>query len=174
MKKKIVFRSFLLILLTGTFAPSFTFGQSDCPCCTAHHNQFDFWVGEWIVYDTAGDVVGKNSIEKLENNCVVSEHWRGDKGLTGRSYNYYNSMDSTWNQVWIDSQGTNLVLKGTSEPGKMVLKSELIKGTNVDFYANQITWIANENGTVTQLWQILDKENQILATVFEGIYKKMK
>ena len=80
-------------------------------------------MGDWTVYDTAGNVVGQNTIKKLENNCIVSEHWRGAKGLTGRSYNYYNMADSTWNQLWIDSNGSNLVLKGKAEPGKMILKS---------------------------------------------------
>ena len=161
--------AFLIIFLLTSFN---IYGQAECPCCTEYHNQFDFWVGDWIVYDSAGNVVGENTISKLENNCLVSEYWKGAKGMTGRSYNYFNVTDSTWNQVWIDSNGNNLVLKGGSHYGEMVLKSELIPGQNIDFYANQITWTSNKDGTVTQLWQILDKNDQILSTVFEGIYKK--
>lgn len=144
----------------------------DCPCCTEFHKQFDFWVGEWNVYDTNDKLVGENSITKLEDGCLLNEHWRSVNGGSGRSYNYFNSTDSTWNQVWIDNQGGNLVLKGKARINKMVLKSELLRGKKVAFYANQITWTKNEDGSVTQLWEILDQNDKVLSVVFEGIYRK--
>lgn len=160
----------LIIILT--LCSISLFGQNDYVCSTQYHHQFDFWVGDWIVYDTAGNVVGENTIEKLEKDCILSEHWRGGLGTTGRSYNYYNQADSTWNQVWIDSNGSSLVLKGKAEPGKMVMKSELLKGQKVDWYYNRITWTENPDHSVTQLWEILSKENTVLTTAFKGIYKR--
>ena len=148
------------------------FAQDDCACCSEYHHQFDFWVGEWIVYDTAGNVVGENTISKLEKGCIISEHWRGAQGTTGRSYNYFNPSDSSWNQVWIDSNGSNLVLKGKAQPGIMKMKSELLPGQKVDWYYNQITWTRNPDNSVTQLWEILDKDENVLAVAFRGIYKK--
>ena len=162
--------SFLLI--TFLFSSLILKAQDNCACCTENHLQFDFWVGDWIVYDTAGNAVGENTISKLEKGCIINEHWRGAQGTTGRSYNYFNQPDSTWNQVWIDSNGSNLVLKGYAEPGRMVLKSELLKGQRVDWYYNRITWTDNQDGSVTQLWEILDKDNNPLAVAFEGIYKR--
>ena len=146
--------------------------QSDCPCCTDFHRQFDFWVGEWNVYDTVGNKVGENSIEKLENGCIINEHWRGAGGGTGRSYNYYNKADSTWNQVWIDSQGNNLELKGHAKTNQMILSSILIPGQKVDFYRNRITWTKNADESVTQFWEILDKNDKVLSIAFKGIYKR--
>lgn len=166
-----------ILLVLGVFISTLVschivVAQDDCACCTEYHSEFDFWVGDWQVYDTLGNLVGENTIEKLESNCIVSEHWRGAKGLTGRSYNYFNTSDSTWNQVWIDSGGNHLELKGTAAKGKMVLKSELLKGTRIDFYANRITWSENDDGTVTQLWEILDKNDAVLSVAFKGIYKR--
>jgi hypothetical protein len=126
------------------------------------------------VFDTTGKIVGENLIIKLENNCIISEHWKDVSGGSGRSYNYYNSSDSTWNQVWVDSQGSNLVLKGNAEKNKMILRSELMPGKKVDLYRNSITWTKNEDGTVTQLWEILDKKDAILTTAFHGIYRLKK
>jgi hypothetical protein len=54
----------------------------------------------------------------------------------------------------------------------MVLKSELQRGTRIDWYYNQITWTSNEDGTVTQLWEILDKNGNSLQTLFLGIYHR--
>lgn len=147
-------------------------GQSDCACCSESNQQFDFWIGEWIVYDALGVEVGKNNITKLESGCMLSEEWTGAKGTTGRSYNYFNNADSTWNQLWLDNQGTILNLKGKLESKSIVLRSELKPGKKIDFYYNRITWTPNANGSVTQKWDVLNKENQVPRTLFVGIYKK--
>lgn len=146
--------------------------QNICPCCSDQHQLFDFWAGDWLVFDTSGTQVGENTIVKLENGCILNEHWRGAQGGTGRSYNYYDNADSTWNQLWIDNQGSNLNLKGKGTPGSMILESDLQPGKRVDYYFNRITWSANENGTVRQLWEILDKEGNVLSTAFDGLYRK--
>jgi len=49
---------------------SLNFTQEDCPCCTEYHQQFDFWVGEWNVYNVEGIQVGENQILKLEDGTV--------------------------------------------------------------------------------------------------------
>jgi len=166
MKKNITF--YIVMIITTNIS----LAQIDCLCCTDFHKQFDFWVGEWMVYDTAGTKLGENNIVKLGDNCILNEHWKGAKGSTGRSYNYFDLSDSTWNQVWIDNQGGNLVLKGKAEENKMILQSKLIKGKKVDWYRNRITWTNNEDESVTQFWEILDKNGNQLAVAFKGIYKR--
>ena len=162
-----------LFFSIGLMAVSFgAFSQTNCKCCTEKHQQFDFWIGDWVVHDTTGTKVGDNTITQLEDKCIISEHWRGAKGTTGRSYSYFNRTDSTWNQVWIDNTGSNLVLKGKAQPNQMILKSELLPGKKVDFYYNQVTWTANEDGTVSQLWEIYDQKGKLLTTAFLGIYSK--
>lgn len=95
-------------------------------------------------------------------------HERG----TGSSYNYYDKSDSTWNQLWVDNKGNVLKLKGQFESDKMILKSDLVKDKNDNLYSNQITWSKNEDGTVSQLWEIIDKNNQPIKSVFLGIYNR--
>lgn len=148
--------------------------QNDCACCTEAHRQFDFWVGEWIVLDTLGNKQGTNMINKQEAGCMLSERWEGAQGGTGSSINYFNKSDSTWNQVWIDNTGNILKLQGGLLYGQMILKSELQKGNRVDWYYNQITWTPLDNGTVSQLWEIYDKNDNLLQTAFYGIYQRME
>ena len=145
--------------------------QDQCPCCTSYHQQFNFWLGDWNVYDTNGTLVGENTIVEQENHCLLNEHWRGAKGTTGRSYNYYNSKDSTWNQLWIDNNGGQLILKGTAIENGMLLKSAVVSTPKGNYY-NQITWTKNNDGSVTQLWQYFDEENNLIKTAFKGIYKR--
>ena len=167
--KKIAKTIFIFLIVGNTFA------QSNCLCCDSLHKQFDFWVGEWIVKDTTGNRVGENIISKIQENCVLLENWKGAQGGTGTSMNYFDKSDSTWNQLWVDNKGNVLKLKGKFASGKMVLKSELIKGKKVDFYYNQISWYQNNDDTVTQLWEIYDENGNLLNTVFKGIYyRKLK
>ena len=125
-----------------------------------------------MVFDSAGNKVGENNIEKLEHGCLISEHWQSTSGGSGRSFNYVDISDSTWHQVWVDSHGGQLELKGRAGKDVMTLAGELLPGQKVDFYRNRITWTKNTDGSVTQLWEILDKYNHTLKTVFKGIYRK--
>ncbi len=147
--------------------------EADCNCCTPQHDQFDFWLGDWEVFNAEGEKIGENKIEKQEDNCLLSENWTGEKGGTGRSFNYYDPADSTWNQLWISSSGTILKLKGNAEKDKMILKSELVEGEKGKYY-NKITWTKNNDGSVTQLWEIMDPQDNLLNEAFKGIYRKRK
>lgn len=146
--------------------------QNPCACCTENHKSFDFWMGDWMVFDTSGNKIGENKIGKIEGNCVLNEHWIGGKGNTGSSYNYYDASDSTWNQLWVDNKGGNLVLKGKAFNNKMILKSKFQKGPNDDMYCNRITWTLNTDGSVTQRWDITNENDELLSVAFIGIYRK--
>ncbi len=153
------------------FLVSMASAQTNCACCDKPHQQFDFWVGKWVVTNAQGNKVGDSHISKIENGCVILEHWKGIKGGTGHSMNYYDKSDSSWNQLWVSSSGNILKLKGRFLDGQMVLKSDLIKGKNGTYY-NQIAWSPNKDGTVTQLWQVCDKNGKVLRTLFKGIYHR--
>ncbi|MDR5591621.1 hypothetical protein [Christiangramia sp. SM2212] len=158
---------FLIILL-----PAFSFTQnSDCACCTPDHAAFDFWVGDWEVFNVNGDKVGENLVMKLEDNCILNENWQSVKAGSGKSYNYFDPSDKTWNQLWISNTGNIIKLKGKAEPNKMTLRSEIQDGKNGKFY-NQITWTKNEDGSVTQNWEIFDENGELTGNAFKGIYRK--
>ncbi|WP_299125529.1 hypothetical protein [uncultured Tenacibaculum sp.] len=144
------------------------------PCSSPEYSQFDFWVGNWNVYDTKNNLIGTNNIIKLSNACAIQENWVSKTSKSkGTSYNYYNKSDNSWNQLWIDNTGFSLDLKGHYDANRMILKSKLIKSQNGDFY-NQITWTKNPDGSVTQIWDYVDKNHQKIKEVFKGIYKKQE
>lgn len=144
------------------------------PCDTEKHNEFNFWVGDWNVYNTQGKLVGTNNILKMQSNCVMQENWVSKASNSrGTSYNYVDLTDNTWNQVWIDNSGYSLVLKGNLVDGKMVLKSDLVKGQKGDYY-NRVTWTPNKDGSVTQVWELISTQGKVIQEAFRGIYKKKK
>lgn len=170
-KKEIMYSKQLitLFLLIGT---SLLSAQDACPCCTPAHQQFDFWVGNWTVTDTTGKVVGSNTIIKQEDGCIIAEHWTGAGGTTGRSMNYFNRADSTWNQLWVDNGGNPLILKGRAGNQQMILKSDLQTGSKGRQYYNRVTWTLQEDGTVTQVWDLLSPQDSLIFNAFHGIYTK--
>ncbi len=95
------------------------------------------------------------------------------KGQTGTSYNFYNKIDSTWKQIYIDNFGRVLELKGTFQDTAMILKSERIKDQKSNFYYfNRITWTKDSIGNISQKWDVVDEKGTVLRVVFDGIYKR--
>lgn len=159
----------LCITLTHSFRMN---AQGSCK--TSKHRQFDFWLGRWDVFNPEGKKIGENTIHYLQDSCLIQENWIASQ-QTGTSYNYYDSNDDSWNQLWVDNTGTNLVLKGGYSDGKMILQSELLTSKrDKSYYRNQLVWELLADGRVLQSWHILSAEGKLLQTVFQGYYQKKK
>lgn len=165
-------KSMIIILLIKCLsAPSF--GQnSGCPCCTTNHQQFDFWLGDWVVFNEKGDTIGENKIIELQDQCIIQENWTSGT-YTGTSYNYFDLEDNTWNQLYIDNTGAVLSLKGAFLNGQMVLESDSVKNAQTDnYYFNRITWQIDETGDVLQTWDLVNTDLSLIKTVFVGKYHR--
>lgn len=69
--------------------------------------EFDFWVGEWDVYQNGTNVlVGHSLVQKIAGECALLENWTALSGAgTGKSLNYYDAVANSWEQDWIGSKG---------------------------------------------------------------------
>lgn len=141
------------------------------PCDGEHKGQFDFWVGEWNVFDPSGTKVGENSIQPLFGGCVLQENWVGSDGSKGSSFNFYNPQTKMWEQFWVWQAGNTLHLRGGLIEGSMVLRGET-KTQNGKTVNNRITWSANPDGSVRQHWEGSRDGGKTYSTLFDGIYKK--
>ncbi len=170
--RKLKFKKILVLILflVGTQQNGVSQQNLDCACCSEDYKAFDFWLGDWMVYDTLGNAIGSNTILKMQKNCVIQENWHSSSS-TGTSYNFYNRKDKKWHQVWIDSNGGVLELSGILVDKSMVLRSEIQSAKNGDFY-HRITWTPMENGEVVQHWEQVNPQNLPIKTLFKGIYKR--
>lgn len=166
----------ILLLFTALIFISPLYAQdenSDCPCCEEPYRQFDFWLGEWEVYQADGTLAGHNVITKIQDSCVIRENWTSARSnFTGTSYNFYDENAGLWKQVWIDNQGGSLILTGTRDANRMILTSQPMPDDKGQMTINRITWTANTDGTVRQLWQS-SPDNKTWKDVFDGLYKPM-
>lgn len=170
---KTFFLSFLLVFGL-LFSDTLSAQNENCPCCTENHRAFDFWIGEWEVVNPNGSAAGFNRIEKIQGQCALQENWTSARaGFTGTSYNYYNQAEDRWEQLWIDNAGTQLKLYGNRTGNQMILSSEPFEREDGKAYVNRITWTANADGSVRQLWEVLQGE-EVVQVAFDGLYKKVR
>ncbi len=139
-------------------------------CPESEYRLFDFWIGEWDVFAN-GTKAGENSIKPILDGCALLETWNGAAGGKGTSLNYYNPKTKRWNQYWVWQNGNPLgLLEGEFKDGKMVLGSA-IDGPDGTKIHHRITWTANQDGTVRQLWES-SADGLAWKIVFDGLYKK--
>jgi hypothetical protein len=148
-------------------------GTAGPACSASEYRQFDFWVGDWTVTDSAGArTYGTNLVTREEDGCLVHEHWRGSEGGTGQSLNFYDPANRQWMQVWVASRGTVLRLAGHLAGGSMVLEGSgpSAKGPVL----NRIVWTPEPDGRVRQVWSVSRDSGQTWTVTFDGWYRPVR
>lgn len=78
--------------------------------------KFNFWVGEWNVYNQQDVKVGESRIEKILKDGVILESWTGGSGNTGKSFNHFHIGTGKWVQYWVDQSSDRIFLEGNYDP----------------------------------------------------------
>lgn len=145
------------------------------PCADAARRQFDFWVGSWDVTGPKGQkLLGRSRVESRLGDCVVHEHWFGNGGSIGESFNTYNADSGHWEQYWVDNSGSRLFLSGGLVDASMVLEGRHDAPDAVSGLVGRerITWTPNPDGSVRQLWESSKDDGKTWAVAFDGLYRK--
>ncbi len=142
-------------------------------CEIAEQRQFDFWIGDWTVTDTAGVVQGTNNVEAVLGGCAVQEHWVGADGSAGTSLNAYIKFPKKWHQSWIADAGNMLQLDGGLVGGKMVLEGPRPDGKG-GTVRDRITWTPMDANRVRQTWVASGDNGRSWSVVFDGIYARKR
>lgn len=78
------------------------------PCSAdSRQREFDFWIGEWDVFQNGtNQLVGHSLVQKVSGECALLENWEASSGGgTGKSLNYFDVLNNSWEQDWIGSMG---------------------------------------------------------------------
>jgi hypothetical protein len=92
-------------------------------CEDPAYRTFDFWVGDWDVYDNdqPGKKVAHAVVELILDRCVLHEIYEATDGHKGESFTIYDSSRRTWHQTWVTDHGQLLTIEGAPHDGAMVL-----------------------------------------------------
>lgn len=149
-------------------------GQQATPnsCADADHRQFDFWVGDWEVTDSAGTTVyGTNRVSREESGCLVHENWAGSRGGTGQSLNFFDPLKRQWEQVWVGSDGLVLQIVGHLKGASMVLEGEGM-GPGGKVVRQRAAWTPQADGRVRQFWEQSADGGATWTVAFDGWYRR--
>jgi len=88
---------FLFIILIIIFSVSINFTQTKNtpPCSSLEAKQFDFWVGNWVIYwitQTGDTAYGSNNVQKILGGCVINENFstKGAQPFNVKSNSFNN------------------------------------------------------------------------------------
>jgi hypothetical protein len=110
-----VFTAFLLAAPAAAATPA---------CSGPEYRQFDFWLGDWDVYDVGDPKPSMRiKVEKILDGCALRETYEDVNGMLGESLNFYDAGRKLWHQAWTTNRGQVLLLEGKLENGKMTFRA---------------------------------------------------
>ncbi len=153
----------IFVLLTVVAA---TLRGAETPAAPPEVRHFDFWVGDWEVFDRSrGFKIGDNHIELIESGRVLLERWRDVRGGTGVSISAYDAANERWQQTWMAASGKVNNSYGGLREGAMVL-------TTAPSGFDRCTWTPQPDGTVRQQIEQSADGGKSWQTMFDGVYRR--
>jgi hypothetical protein len=128
--------------------------MTSAPCDTPQHHEFDFWVGDWQVFDAdTHQLVAVDRVEKHSEGCIIQQNLTFITDLyrrPGVSYRLagigVNRFDGeAWLQIWADNQWGAIVMRGTPDTNGSMVFTSIIPSRNRDL---RIVWEKRPDGTV--------------------------
>lgn len=113
----------LVAQLVPYFAALATQSSAPASCSAPEYHQFDFWLGDWDVFDVATNAKDSRvRVTRILDGCVVHEDYQSVDGHNGESFSIYDASRKIWHQTWVTNRGRLLVIEGRLEDGSMVLR----------------------------------------------------
>lgn len=143
-------------------------------CDEPVHAAFDFWVGEWNVYDASGGYQGHNRITRTDGGCVVREEWASASGGTGFSLNFVDLQAGQWRQIWVSRQFQIDYSGGLDAAGAMTLLGEIRYAGQAGGMPFRGVWTPLEDGRVRQHFEQQDPATGQWSAWFTGWYVRVE
>lgn len=147
-------------------------------CDTPKHKQFDFWLGDWQVFDGAtNQLIAFDRVEKQFRGCVVQQDlvWLTDQfrrpdldyRISGRSVSVMTGEG--WVMLWMDTYGSSgLVEGGLQADGNMVFQT---RDSGPDRPRIKGVWQRGTDGTVRNTGYRSSDGGRTWNKYFDYVYK---
>jgi hypothetical protein len=91
-------------------------------CSAPAYHQFDFWIGDWDVFEEGGSVEEAHAtVTRVQDGCGLRELYDGADGSSGESLSMYDPAIAGWQQTWVSNHGQIVVIHGNLQGQSMVL-----------------------------------------------------
>ena len=146
------------------------------PCSFQQESQqFNFWIGEWKVYNLQGQQTGTSKIEQILNDCVILENWTDYFGNKGKSFNFFNADSKQWQQTWVDDKGSvTEFINGKYSNNVMHFKSSRQVISNGKKGNRRLSFFNVNENEVRQLGEISFDKGKTWTTEYDFKYIREK
>jgi len=138
----------------------------------AEYRGFDFWLGEWNVFNTQGQQVGTNKVVLLADGCIVEENWESAGGGVGKSFNFYNPTTRKWHQSYMDNAGSNWMMDGELKEGVLRYEGAIFSPTGKVLV--HMTFYNLGPDKVRQTAETSSDDGKTWTPVWDGMYIRKK
>lgn len=144
------------------------------PCAfRADYKGYQFWVGEWDVFNPAGRKIADSRIESTLDGCVIVENWMplgaGPGQGSGKSWNVYDGQGK-WRQTYVSDNGNISDFEGEFQGNALVFFRHFLRGgTNVTV---RMTFTPLSDTRVRQLIEQSTDAGTTWTAQFDGDYRR--
>jgi len=143
------------------------------PCMYSDQaRQFDFWIGEWDVFNPQGQKAGTSVIHQISDGCGILENWTGTRGGSGKSINFYDPASRKWYQYWMGANGIPSRYAGIYQDGAMRYEGERVSVANKS--RTRLTFFNLDANTVRQLAEQSGDDGKTWTTTYDFKYVRTK
>lgn len=136
--------------------------------------QFDFWAGDWKVYDIRGTLNGNSHVQPALDGCLLVENWQAVLGSgSGKSFNTYNPGTHKWQQFWVSSNGTVTSYDGEFREGAMRFSGTQNSRAGKPIPV-RLTFTPLPDGRVRQMGEISTDGGTTWTTGYDLYYERKK
>lgn len=143
-------------------------------CGDAARRAIGYWIGEWIVSDTASSTpIAESRIEWVVDGCAIRESYEQKTGpggkpmhYAGTSYTAYDAASDRWKQFYVDTTGRAALLDGDLRDKRLVLNGKT--GAKL----TRMTIEALADGDVRQHGEASADGGKHWAPTFDFTYRK--
>ena len=166
---------FLLVFLMGFFSRS---NAQNSSCNDPKFREFDFWIGNWDVYDKSGKPAGTSKISLILDSCVILEEWtsvsnKNTSTYTGKSFNTYNIATKQWQQTWVDNTGnTTEFLSSETNTGQIIFHADKVISPDGKTFIRRLTFTKLNDTKVRQFGERSDDGGKTWAAEYDLEYRR--
>jgi hypothetical protein len=141
--------------------------ETSSNCSPAEFRQFDFWAGDWNVFDIdAHDPAATARVDPILDGCVLHEDYRQSDGFSGQSFTTYDATHQLWHQSWVTNRGSRLEMDGSFANGVLTLNGNSpTTGALV-----RVVW-KPEKGEVRETAVISKDQGKTWAPLFDMVFR---
>jgi ketosteroid isomerase-like protein len=138
-------------------------------CSQPEYRAFDFWAGDWEVFEVEGqNKVADARVDLILDGCVLHEDYRQSDGMNGQSLTIYDAVRHVWHQSWVTNRGKLLEIEGQYGNGEIVLS-----GTDQSGALVRGIW-RSENGNVRETAVTSSDSGKTWKPWFEVVFRPRK